>query len=375
MSAIRPTTHHRGERLPRGGDTCGPRALLRGPHVLLLLLALLAAATLPPHAQADGGFVSPYRRDVLEPSQKAIILFDDKAKLETLIIQPSFRAFTPDFAWIVPVPALPELDTAESALFIECSDLTQPLQRRRGGGGCSSFDPVADTPPPGNGGVSVHDQRTVGIYRTLTISASDAGVLTDSLDTWGYLHSENRAATAAALSHYVERSWFFVAMRVDSTRFWRRDSKATPWIGDIDPIRFTFAAEQVIYPMRLSAISAADWTSVLLYVCAEHRMTFDGASTEYAHRLNTFELSVMRDRYPNLAALLARPCFMTKLRHWLAPHDMMMGDIILTRADDDREYRRIRYYGDMSLGGGLLAALIACLVRARRRRRAAPLEP
>ncbi len=358
MKAICPPGRHLDAPIARGRD----QRILYAASLYFTLLILVWS----PNARADGGFVSHHGHDVWEPEQKALILYDAATQTEELIIQPSFVAYSPDFAWIVPVPSLPQLGAADGRLFFECSDLTRPLSRRKSRGDCSSYAPVY-APPPTDVGVSIYDTQRVGIFDTMTVGADDARVLTDSLDTWGFLHHANRAAVEAALQFYIEKSWFFVAMKTDSASFWERPTHLDPWRGGIDPVRLTFTTPEIVYPMRVSAISAGEWTEVLIYVCSDHRMTYAGAVTEYAHQISAEELPAIRAAHENLGPLLAHPCFMTKLRRTFTPEEMT-GDIVLARADNDHEFRLGRYQYDVSLGGGLVMLVAWLLLTGARRR-------
>ena len=322
---------------------------------------LLSGAT---RGCADGGFFPPYDSMIWEPQQQAFITYDNASGTEELIIQPSFQGDTHDFGWIVPLPSLPELAAADAVLFHECAQLTAPLYRHRSNTwGCSRSHDIYDQ--PGLGGIDVHDDQTVGIYQALTVSASDALVLTDSLTAWGYLHDENHQDVQAALQYYIDRSWYFVAMKVDTTQ------EGLPpyggyWYGVLEPVHFTFESENIVYPLRISAISASSRSNLVIYTCTDHRLTFTGAVTEYANTLTEGEINVIRSRYPAVGALVHEGLFLTKLTRSLTPEEMT-ADLILTPASTDDEYREVRYTGILFTEGLMLA--LGWLVVARPWRR------
>lgn len=333
----------------------------------ILLLALHSTAP------ADGGFIHPYGHDIWEPSQSALILYDDETETEDMILHVEFFGDTKDFGWIVPVPSLPDLDTADPQIFRDCAVLTAPIYRNRGTGwGCSDTDRGVLTPDQGReNDIDIYNEETVGIFNTLTLGASDAGVLADSLNTWGYLPESERPVVEAALQFYIDKSWYFVAMRMDSTSV-IEDYHDGYWYGMVDPIRLTFQSEEIIYPLRISAISARDPSEIQLYVCASHRMTFPGARTEYANDLDSSEFSYIRDRYEYLGPLLKESYFITKLRKYFYV-DEMTDDLILERAATDDEFRRIHYSGNPP-GDLLLLAMVGIvfvgLGRLNRRKKA-----
>jgi hypothetical protein len=304
-----------------------------------MILVLAALSLVPRHARADGGLITGYLQDVWEPAQRAILLFDPAAGREDLILQAEYEGNTDNLAWIVPVPSLPTLATADAELFVECANLTKLVVRNRGLG-CGSGAKTTGAP---DNQIDIYDNRLVGIYQTLTLGATDASMLADSLNAWGYLHEGNRPSVEAALRFYINKSWFFVAMRTDSASVAGTSPDAYR-VGGLDPIHLTFSTTQAVYPMRISAISARDPSQVLLYVCAPHRMTFPGAHAEYANRINDHELRHLRSLYPRLGTVITQPCFLTKLRDYV-PMSAMNDDLILERAPDDSEFREIDYAG------------------------------
>ena len=64
--------------------------------------------------------------------------------------------------------------------------------------------------------------------------------LTDWLDANGYAI---RDEIAARLQEYVEKGWYFVALKLTSD---------APLDGMLDPVRFTFDSDELVYPMALS---------------------------------------------------------------------------------------------------------------------------
>ncbi len=80
--------------------------------VVFVFLFLMAAGT----SWADGGFLGK-RGDIAEPDQKAVILFS--GGVEDLIIQVQYEGAVNDFAWLVPLPAKPEVSVVEGNPFPE----------------------------------------------------------------------------------------------------------------------------------------------------------------------------------------------------------------------------------------------------------------
>src|SRR5437016_6612077 len=91
--------------------TASPRAAVRGqirsrPPSLLLGVAVTFATL---SSFADGCFVFRWnkKKDINEPTQKAII-FHHQAR-EDLILQVKYEGPAEDFGWLIPVPGRPEV--------------------------------------------------------------------------------------------------------------------------------------------------------------------------------------------------------------------------------------------------------------------------
>lgn len=345
-----------------------------------ILMAAAWQAVGPPPALADGMVLPYWDRELYEPVQVAFLRHDEELGIEHMTVMPKIWGAATDFAWVVPVPALPELAEADPALLEQLSSLSRPRYRSRDGFWNCENQFTAD---PAAGGrddlVEIVDERIVGIYQTMTLAADDAGALVDSLSAWGFLHEGNLTEVTALLDSYVQDDWYFVAMRVDSTAFFE-DGPAS-FGGDkapvpppyydgpaVQPITFSFAADGLVYPLRISSVSAYEDSEVYLYTAASHRLDFPGAEALYANRLTAGELQAIRRQYPTAGALLKEGDFLTKLHRGYTPQQMT-ADIVLTRAPDDGEFLPITYSGFPVWSVVFLGTAAGCWVRRRRRGR------
>ncbi len=332
-----------------------------------LSITILATCLFAAPALADGCMVAPWQYEIWEVGQIAYLDWDADASTENLHIMPRLHTDARDFAWIVPVPGLPDLAESDAEVFQQLAWLTMPEYRHREEGwSCTGTHDVSS--PNNDGGVSVIYQDLVGIYDSMILAADDAGALTDSITAWGFLHDDNADVFTPLLDAYVQDEWYFVTLKVDSTSFadyqpgWYYD-------GGLQPISLSFAADAPVYPMRISALSAHDDTSVIIYTNADVRLDFEGAETQYANRLNDRELRAIRAQYPELGAWLEAGDFLTKLRRNYTPPEMG-EDVYLYEADSQAEFRRLYYSGFPATTGLLLAIAGAAWWRARRLRRA-----
>jgi hypothetical protein len=217
--------------------------------VVLLLLAVLA----------DGGlFVYAMFHDLYESAQRAVILYGNST--EHLILSVSFEGDAEDFAWVIPVPNKPEIAVSDPELFWELSDFT-----RRGlprGGGCGAAAPSDQE------GVDVIEEQVVGPYATAILSATNATALADWLNANGYIFPEDGEEI---VSEYIQKEWYFVATKINAVE---EDTGYALAEGAIEPIVLRFASDEIVYPLRITSLSATNTTSpeVLLYVLADHVM-------------------------------------------------------------------------------------------------------
>ncbi|MGV8169396.1 MAG: DUF2330 domain-containing protein [Candidatus Nanoarchaeia archaeon] len=179
--------------------------------VLLFFLMILLSSSL---VLSDGGFFRPrpyFDKDLREPSQKAMILFDGQE--ETLILQVNYEGDMTDFAWVVPVPAYPEINKTSPYLFEELHFLTEPKYRR----GPSMFfgGMTMGTKMLGEGfqnGVNVLEQKQVGIYNVTVLSSENPEAMINWLNAHDYYISPD---AEQVLDFYIQKNWYFVAMRID----------------------------------------------------------------------------------------------------------------------------------------------------------------
>ncbi len=321
----------------------------RSLRVAILVLTLHTSTAI-----ADGGFVGR-SLSIWEPAQAACILWDEDAGRQELILQVAYEFYgvPEEFAWIVPLPGPPTLGAVTETPFPAFYELTKLRTRKRRVECLTTSQVMSDAMAPTD--VEVIAEETVGIYETLVIAASDAGALLDSLSSWGFLHSENEQFVEETLQFYVDKSWYFVAMRTDSIP--GDPGEHGHHRGVLDPIRLSFDTDEPVYPMRISQLSSMSRSKVDLFVVAAHRMECEGLTALYANAINAGELRAIRHRYPALASLIGEGDFVTRLSGSV-PYGDMADDFSLHRALVDDEYLRIRYSGwPLAESLGLLALL------------------
>lgn len=264
---------------------------------------------------ADGGLFTQLHRDIYETNQLAMIVFDDM--VEKIIFQIDYEGDAEDFAWVIPVPAYPKLFSVEDDIFYELHKLTQPPPSSFGCG----WGTGVQTPGLGDGeGVHVWEENQVGIYHTTTLPATDPNSLVVWLNDNGYAFP---AEGQEILDYYVQQSWFFVTMKIQPEETMNSSENYT---GAIQPIGIMFFSDEMIYPLKISTLSAPSWgTEVFIYAFSDERVTFPGATEEYNSIITPDQLK----EYPILQGLIDETFILTKLRKNFSAEEMDEDLILL----------------------------------------------
>ena len=258
--------------------------MLSKRHIILVpVIVLFLTAGL----YADGCFVWKKGADLNEPTQKAIIYW--KKGKEIMVLQVKYEGPAENFAWIVPLPARPKVSAidAEKSPFAEISLYTQ-LRRRWGYRGKQAESEVDDK-------VTVLERKIVGVYDIAILAASDAGALSEWLNNNGYAFPEKRKDV---LEHYTKKKWVYVAMRIDRKALESDEVKKLN-VGELQPIRFAFAAKEMVYPLKISSVNAGE-TEVLLYLLADAPMVVKGEHKQAGFSIEEnipYGFNVYRMRY------------------------------------------------------------------------------
>ncbi len=306
-------------------------------------IALLAAAAA---AFADGGMVAPPDVAIAEFGQVAIIRHQDG--VEQLSVASSFRSEATDFAWILPLPAEPAVDSFRMDLLYELQYHCRPLYRSGSGFGCAAAD-YGSGRSSDSLGVEELAQGVIGQYAYQVLRTAEPETLAAYLSDRGYELPSN---AGTVFGHYTAKNWqYFVVARLN-------DSVGVEYDRSVG-IRLTFASDSAVYPLYISRLSS-EYSGVVLYVVADHRQMFSGASLLFSGRVDS-------GTFPGFPGFVDRPSHLTKLLKYYDP--AQMEDIVLRQAPDDREFRAIeRGYGYIYGALSGLIPLLGIVVFARRRR-------
>jgi hypothetical protein len=297
----------------------------------LALFGLLTASLL-----ADGWFdPSP---DYYIEQQAQVAIVKHVAGKEELIIDVKFYGNSKDFAWVIPTPALPAVDSVPVQLFYDLQDFCRPIYKQRGSG-CSGILGGYPTGENGKGDSETREvgQGVIGGFAYKIIEAQSVDGLSQYLTDNGYAYPNE---APPVLNSYLNKDWhYFLVARTDT---------ATMTVTGEVGVRITFASAAPVYPMKITSLSS-DSTDVILYVVTEHRMHAPGAALKFAGWIGAADLN-------NVSPVIDRTYFLTKLYRRFTKD---MEDITLTRAPDDQEYREIIFYAYSDKGWGDLSLFAA----------------
>jgi hypothetical protein len=282
----------------------------------LILIFIMATFFLPSISLADGCLFTQLYKDIYEPNQLAMIIFDDM--VEKIIFQIDYEGDAKDFAWVIPVPAYPKLFSVEDEIFYELYQLTKITPPSNFGCGWGAGYPV-----PGfeDGTVHIWEENQVGIYQTVTLSASDPNSLVEWLNDNGYTFPTEGQEI---LDYYVQKNWFFVAMKIQSDEI---IDTTTYYTAAIQPIGIMFFSEEIVYPLKISSLSVPSGGSeVLVYAFSKERLTFPGAIEEYNAIITPNQL----EGYSILSDLIEENFILTKLRKTFASEEMGDDLVLVT---------------------------------------------
>jgi len=294
--------------------------------------------------------------DLSSSGQANLVIMDRDHSRITLIPNIPITGTGEDFALLLPMPSIPEVAAVSNSIWDQAFALTAPQSSiPRQGLGCSqSFENALAPNAPSDDGVNVLGQTHVGAFLLTTLEATDPNVLVTWLNQNGFtLVPED----AEQFRPYIERGWVFCAMRLDADAVQLGPS----WDLSVDPVAFTFEGNQFEVPLGVLGINRGPSFKMLFFIVDQHRDTLPEFQTSHANRITPIEFAAIRTMYPQLAAFLSPGAFVTRLDRTIPADAPMRDSIFITRAEDDREYRRPSpgwmMSGDLVLGSILLLLL------------------
>ena len=301
-------------------------ALLAAVLAVSAVAPLLACGIYIPR-EGDGGIVM----------ERALLRWqdDDPAApggVQDIVMELTVDGGASEAAWILPVPTPATVQIADAGLFDELEEITAPQFE------VHYFDPnddVADGAAggaPGPAAVTVLERQSLGPFDVTSLTASDAGALADWLAQNGYTFPEGFEEVIAP---YVEQGWAYVALAL------RPGSDGGALDGALDPLWLTFAADELVYPFRPSALRTGP-RPVYLYVLADTRVEYVPTDPANVWSLPMFAGFVEPGDLAADAALrdlLPRRMFLTKILNQVYKVEQVRDDFTFAVTDDTTPYR------------------------------------
>ena len=263
----------------------------------------------PAASLACGGFFCS-STPVDQEAERIIFVQEDEQHVRS-IVEIQYQGDPDAFAWVVPVPSVPELDTFYASAFNALDLATQPqfvlppecqqLNDFASAGG--AVDEDGEAPPPGE--VTVLDRKVVGPFDTATIESQDPRALIEWLRTNGFRIPE---AMEPFIALYTAEGMKFVAM------------KLLPGEGtdSIKPISMRYASSNPAVPLRLTSIAALLEMGVKIWILGDGRFGPQNVpAVDIADNELRFDLWTYQSNYVPLVArkvdALRGPAFVTEL--------------------------------------------------------------
>lgn len=230
------------------------------------MIAILALST---SASACGGFFCN-NVDPVDQSGETIVFGVEDGEVTTHV-RIAYTGPGEDFAWVLPVPGVPEIFLSTDQLFLSLAGATQlvPQVQWTYGDTCSysgqesdadaDVDSDADFDTGSSGGfVDVLAEAPVGPYDTAVLQATDAVALVDWLQDNGYGVPDSLTGNIAP---YLAGGMNFLALKL------QKDAD----VGELAPLGIRWAGDRPSIPLTLTAVAATPDMPLTVYVVGEHR--------------------------------------------------------------------------------------------------------
>jgi hypothetical protein len=195
------------------------------------------------------------------------IIYTHTPTSTTIYEQISYQGKASDFAWILPVPVKPVVETAPLDLFTSLEGATAPrfippeppacgLQSINLGDGRTSVG----APGGGGGNVKVYQGGTVGPYQFEVIGSKDPQALTQWLESHQYQVPANMTTVIAP---YVQMNMLFLAMRL----------KPEASVQAIAPVKITLPTPmtEIMLPLGMASVAAEKNLGILIWIFGEQQ--------------------------------------------------------------------------------------------------------
>lgn len=213
---------------------------IAGLFLSVLLLQMLLVS-------ADGGYFPPPGQQVSPGQQKAVIHYDSKTEIETLIVTSEFQGNAKDLAWIIPTPTKPEITKADDVIFEKLDQLTKPQRDTS-----SSFSNKYATDSVSiERGVYVYESKKVDYYDVNTLYATNSEDLIKWFEDNNYQYPKEQGYV---LEQYIKKDWFFTAIKIAPEAISSGNVQSDIRKGTPTPVKMIFRTKDIVFPLKISSI-------------------------------------------------------------------------------------------------------------------------
>ena len=321
---------------------------IHAPWVRCLLAALIAVSLAFSAAPADAcgcGIYIPLEGQASVSEEHVLIRWDGQT--EDIVMTLGVLGSSKEAAVIFPVPAQATVKLGDARLFDELRELTKPRIETVYALFPMEFAGGVGARP---GAVTLIERQTLGPFDVSTLAASDVDALGEWLAANGYnLPPE----VTAALEPYVEQGWYYIAVRLSP------GAGGEALQGKLDPLQISFPYDQIVYPMRPSALAKVPLT-VFMYILADHRVmknqTFGLEHIQYADWIDPADLQPGSA----LAGFVTEKLFLTKISEQINQPETIDDDYTFVFTPDDNVYHTVIYRYVYDIAGIPIILLILC---------------
>ena len=228
--------------------------------------SLIAAgfALAPSVASACGGFFCSSAP--VDQQAERILFAHEEGGAWSVYVEILYQGEAQDFAWVVPVPEAPQLDTWHKVAFDAIDQATapnyQPDQNCFGpefAAGGADGDPAPNARDADEDGeVQVLAREQVGPFDTATVESRDPRALVEWLRTNGFRIVPEMEPFIAL---YTAEGFAFTAMKLQPGE----------GVEEIKPIKMTYNTAAPVVPLRLTAVAAMPEMGVKVWVLDDKR--------------------------------------------------------------------------------------------------------
>lgn len=231
--------------------------------------ALAAAVHLAhtPEAEACGCFAPPDPSvPIVQTGERIAFAMEDGNVVAHIQIQ--YSGDPEEFAWLVPMPSVPQVGVGTDELFTQLIATTQPKYRitveyegtcwfNRDDSDGNNLPPASpDSGAEDDGPLVVRD--VVGPYEYAVLNAADKQEMLTWLTTEGFFVP---AGTEAVVDPYIRPNAYFLALKL------RKGAS----VGDLQPVVVKYQSQLPMIPIVLTSVAADPDMGILVWVLGEHR--------------------------------------------------------------------------------------------------------